>query len=93
MKVAGDLFTPIDHAIIRAAVRELPGLLGAVIEMRFWRHMEFVEIADELGLSIRTVEFAMIQAVRRLREICLKHPAFSRSKYDALKMFESHSVA
>ena len=88
-----NLFTPIDHAIIRAAIRKLPALLGAVIEMRFWRQMEVAEIADELGVSIQTVDSAMTKAARRLREECLKHPAFSRTKYDALKVIQSEDVA
>jgi DNA-directed RNA polymerase specialized sigma24 family protein len=88
-----NLFTPIDHAIIRAAVRSLPGFLGAVIDMRFWRQMEVVEIADELGVTIQAVEHAMIHAVRRLKEECLKHPAFSRTKFHALKMIHSEGAA
>ncbi len=88
-----NLFTPIDHAIIRAAVRRLPALLGAIVEMRFWRQMEFVEIADDLGVSIRTVESALTKATQRLREECLKHPAFSRTKFDALRAIQSDEVA
>ena len=89
----GNLFTPTDHAIIRAAVRSLPGLLGAVIDMRFWRQMEVVEIADQLGVTIQSVERALVQAVRCLREECLKHPAFSRSQFYALKMIHSEGAA
>lgn len=88
-----NLFTPTDHAIIRAAVHALPGLLCAIVEMRFWRQMEIVEIADELGVTIQTVEQALIQAVRRLRTICLKHPAFSRNKFHALKTIHSKGAA
>lgn len=93
MKICENLFTPIDHAIVRSSVRSLPGLLGAMIEMRFWQHMSFGEIADELGLSTRTVEAAMAQAMKLIREECLRHPVFSRSKFRALQTIQSKCVA
>lgn len=88
-----NLFTSMDHAIVRAAVRELPGLLGIVVEMRFWKQMTFTEIAENLGVSVRAIESAMVKAARLIREQCLKHPAFSRSKFQALQTIESECVA
>lgn len=88
-----NLFTQMDYAIIRAAVEELPRLHGAVVDLRFWKNMEMVEIAETLGLSFRATEKLLVRALRKLRESCLKHPAFSRSKYPMLKIMESQSVA
>ena len=88
-----NLFTATDHAIIRAAVRELPSLLGAIVDLRFWKEMSTVEIAEILGLTIRSTEALLVRALRILRENCLKHPAFSRSKHSILQIIESQSVA
>jgi len=79
-----DIFTLIDHAIVRAAVKSLPGLLGAVVEMRFWRKLSAREIALEIGVSERAVEIALERASLFIREECLRHPAFSRTKYHTL---------
>lgn len=88
-----NLFTGMDYAIVRAAVKRLPGLLGAVIEMRFWQKLTLGEIAVELGVSIKAVESALIKAGRALREECLRHPAFSRSEYEALQLMHTQNVA
>ncbi|MBX3032942.1 MAG: hypothetical protein KF865_03390 [Bdellovibrionaceae bacterium] len=88
-----NLFTTTDYAIIRAAVEELPRLHGAVVDLRFWENMEMIEIASTLGLSLRATENLLVRALRMLREYCLKHPAFSRSKLSMLKIMESQSVA
>lgn len=88
-----NLFTTTDYAIIRAAVEELPRLHGAVVDLRFWENMEMIEIASTLGLSLRATENLLVRALRMLRERCLKHPAFSRSKLSMLKIMESQSVA
>lgn len=88
-----NLFTTADYAIIRAAVEELPQIHGTVVDLRFWENMEMIEIASTLGLSLRTTEILLVRALRMLREHCLKHPAFSRSKHLMLKIMESQSVA
>jgi DNA-directed RNA polymerase specialized sigma24 family protein len=88
-----NVFTSIDHAIIRAAVKSLPVLHGTVIELRFWENMDAIEIAQILGLSIQSTETLLVRAMRMLREYCLRHPAFSRSKHSMLKIMESNSVA
>lgn len=90
---SANLFTTMDYAIIRAALQELPGLHGAIVDLRFWQNMEMAEISELLGLSIRGTERLLVQALRMLRSYCLKHPAFSRSKHSMLKMMESQDVA
>lgn len=86
-------FTPIDYAIVRAAVRDLPGLLKVIVEMRFWQQMTVPEIAEDLGVTARAVESALTKATRIIREECLRHPAFSRSKFHALQTIQSKCVA
>lgn len=88
-----NVFTNMDHAIIRAAVRELPGLMGYIVDLRFWRNLDEVQISEALGLSIHSTEILLARALRMLREHCLKHPAFSRSKYAEIKMIRSERVA
>jgi DNA-directed RNA polymerase specialized sigma24 family protein len=93
MKFQENLFTPTDYVIIRAAVRGLPGLLGAIVEMRFWQKQSLVEIAVELGVSEKMIERSLSQATRMLREQCLRHPAFSRSNHQLLELLQSQSAA
>lgn len=88
-----NLFTPMDHAIIRTAVHELPSLLGTIVDLRFWKGVEMVDIAEKLGLTICSTELLLVRALRSLRENCLRHPEFSRSKHSMLKIIESQSVA
>ena len=80
-----DVFSKIDHAIVRAAVKRLPGLLSAIVELRFWERYTIAEIAEELGVTMNSVEKAMENSFRLLREECLRHPAFSRSLYAVIK--------
>jgi DNA-directed RNA polymerase specialized sigma24 family protein len=79
------LFTQVDYSILRSAVKRLPGLLSKVVELRFWNNRSIVEISDELGVSIRHTESALQRASVILKEECLRHPAFSRSKYNAIQ--------
>ena len=92
-KSKDDLFTNTDYAIVRSAVRRLPGLLGIVIELRFWKKCTLDEIAVELGVSTRSIESAFTRALRMLREECLRHPSFSRSEYETIQWFRSQNAA
>lgn len=91
--VQTNLFSGMDHVIVRAAVKRLPGLLGAVVEMRFWGEMTLAEIAVDLGVSIKAVEIAIGRATERLREECLRHPSFSRSRFTELQSLGAEFVA
>lgn len=88
-----NLFTLMDHAIVRSAVKQLPGLLSMIVEMRFWKRLSLEDIADDLGVSVGTVETAIIKAIVRLREECMRNPAFSRSQYQALESMRATEVA
>lgn len=88
-----NLFTALDHAIIRSAMRRLPGLLAEIVEMRFWRGLAIEEIAVDLGVTRLAVERALLNAMRILREECLRNPAFSRSRYSLLQAIDARSVA
>lgn len=88
-----NLFTALDHAIVRSAVRRLPGLLAEIVEQRFWRGLTIEEIATDLGVTRTAVERALIQAAKLLRMECLRHPAFSRSKHGLLQAMGARSAA
>jgi DNA-directed RNA polymerase specialized sigma24 family protein len=88
-----NIFTNIDHVIVRSAVRRLPGLLSEIMAMRFWQNNSVVEIAQELGVSVRTVDEAITNAIRILREECLRNPGFSRSLYIEIKRFDLNFAA
>ena len=87
------IYTATDYAIVRSAVKRLPGLLGIVIEMRFWQNRTLAEIAMELGVSVRSVELALPRALIAIREECLRNPVFSRSKFDEIQRFYTQNVA
>jgi len=80
-----NIFTQMDHAIIRSAVKKLPGLLSVVVEMRFWKQLTLDDISLEIGVSTEVIEVALVKAARILREECLRHPAFSRSKHSLIE--------
>lgn len=88
-----NLFTLMDHAIVRSAVKQLPGLLSIIVEMRFWKRLTLEDIADDLGVSVATVETGIAKAIVRLREDCLRNPAFSRSQFQALESMRANEVA
>lgn len=93
MKLHENLFTPTDHAIVRASVASLPRFLAEIIEMRFWHQMTIVEIAIGLGRSVLSVEAALSQATQILREECLRQPAFSRATNYAHQLNQFQGVA
>lgn len=82
------LFTPTDHAIVRAAVRRLPGLLAKVIELRFWQQYTIAEIGSILGVPDHEIERVLRRSYHALRNDCLRHPGFSRSLHSMLKKLE-----
>jgi RNA polymerase sigma-19 factor, ECF subfamily len=53
---------------IRAAVAELPGRCRAVFELSRVEGLKYAEIAERLGISVKTVEVQMGKALRVLRE-------------------------
>ena len=88
-----NLFTATDHAILRAAVKSLPGLLAMIVEQRFWKRMSLMEIAIDLGVSITTIEHSLEKAGKMIREQCLRNPAFSRSRYKKIALLRAQSAA
>lgn len=88
-----NLFTTLDHSIIRAAIKRLPGILSVVVEMRFWQKLTIYDIAFELGVSEAVVDLALKKASRLLRDDCLRNPAFSRSRYQVIEAIRSQAVA
>ncbi|MGE0633880.1 MAG: sigma factor-like helix-turn-helix DNA-binding protein [Pseudobdellovibrionaceae bacterium] len=86
-------FTPADHIIVRTAVKRLPGLLLQIMALRFWQNRSIVEVAEEIGISVKNVEDGITQALRILREECLRCPAFSRSLYNEIQDQKLKSAA
>lgn len=78
-------FTSTDYAIVRSAVRKLPGVLAKVIELRFWQHYTVLEISEILGISEIDVNSAINRSYLALRDECLRNPVFSRSLCSALR--------
>jgi DNA-directed RNA polymerase specialized sigma24 family protein len=76
-----NIFTSTDHLLVRNAVCKLPGLLAHITALRFWQNYSIIEIAVEIGVSVKIVEDSLKRAFRILREECLRNPVFSRSLY------------
>ena len=51
------------------------------------------DIAVELGVTVRSVEISLKRASMTLREECLRHPAFSRSKHQMLHFLQTQISA
>ncbi len=64
---AGLLETELETAV-RAAIAELPPRCREVFELSRIRGLKYAEIAEALGISIKTVETQMGRALRSLRE-------------------------
>lgn len=56
------------EAAIRAAIAELPERCRAVFELSRVEGLKYLEIAERLGISVKTVEVQMGKALRVLRE-------------------------
>lgn len=88
-----DIFSATDHMIVRSAVRGLPGLLSQVMIMRFWENRSLTEIADDMGVTVKTIEQAILKSYRILRDECLRNPTFSRSLHDEIQRLGSKLAA
>jgi RNA polymerase sigma-70 factor (family 1) len=56
------------EAIINDAIAELPEQCGVVFKMSRFGNLKYAEIADELNISVKTVENHMGKALRLMRE-------------------------
>jgi DNA-directed RNA polymerase specialized sigma24 family protein len=81
VRIRENIFTPLDHAIVRSAVRALPDFLRSVIELRFWQELDISEIALSCGVASSTVELALAEAIRTLKAECLSNKAFSKNEF------------
>jgi len=88
-----NFFTAMDHSIVRSLVKGLPGILSIVVELRYWRRMSLMEIAVDLGISNHAAEVALAKAEKILRERCLKHPGFSRSRHQMIQKIRAEYSA
>ncbi len=61
------LHSELEHGV-RAAIDELPPKCRAVFQLSRFEEMTYQEIADQMGISIKTVENQMGKALRILRE-------------------------
>jgi RNA polymerase sigma-70 factor (family 1) len=54
---------------IETAVRQMPEMRRKVFEMSRFKGMSYREIAEELSLSVKTVEAHLTQAIRQLKKL------------------------
>lgn len=55
------------NTIIQQALEELPEQCGIVFRLNRFEHLKYTEIADQLGISVKTVEGHMGKALKLLR--------------------------
>ncbi|TDE28216.1 MULTISPECIES: RNA polymerase sigma factor [Flavobacterium] len=53
--------------ILKNAIKSLPARQRQLLQLRFYEHMSFEEIAEETSLSVRTVYNKLHEAIKRLR--------------------------
>jgi RNA polymerase sigma factor (sigma-70 family) len=53
--------------VLKDAIKALPGRQRQLLQMRFYEHMRFEEIAERTSLSIRTVYNKLHEAIKKLR--------------------------
>ena len=78
-----DIFTSVDHEIVRRALAGLTQAETMVVRMRFWEKRSMTEIASILDLGQREVEGHLLAAFSKLKNVCLANPKFSRSSQRA----------
>lgn len=90
---------PVDHAhesgrieyrelekLIRVTIESLPEKCREVFELSRFREMKYQEIADSLGISVKTVEAQMTKALRVLRE---KLSGYTNGLFAILTIFKN----
>ena len=53
--------------VLKDAIRSLPERQRKLLQMRFYEHLEFEEIAERTSLSIRTIYNKLHEAIKKLR--------------------------
>ena len=53
---------------VRKAISELPDRCRQIFELSRYENLKYAEIAEKLGISVKTVEVQMSKALRLLRE-------------------------
>ena len=53
--------------VLKDAIRSLPERQRKLLQMRFYEHLEFDEIAERTSLSIRTIYNKLHEAIKKLR--------------------------
>jgi DNA-directed RNA polymerase specialized sigma24 family protein len=75
-----NLFSEVDHLIVRQAMALLPRRQLKALTLRYWERLSETEICIAMNTDWRTVERLITSAYERLKEICLLQPEFSRSR-------------
>ena len=53
--------------VLKEAIKSLPARQRQLLQMRFYEHMSFEEIADKTSLTVRTVYNKLHEAIKKLR--------------------------
>lgn len=77
-------FTNDDIKIIRRALKELQVIEWKILYLRFWENYSIFEIADSLEMKWEEVNLIIENLFVQLKDVCLKDPTFSKSKFMTL---------
>ena len=76
MSEPNNLYSEMDHKLVRTAARELPALERTVVYLHFWEELTETEIASALGMKPFEVEKTLKSAYEGLRSMCLSDSRF-----------------
>ncbi|MEZ4940433.1 MAG: RNA polymerase sigma-70 factor [Saprospiraceae bacterium] len=65
------------EAALQEAIRQLPERCRLVFSLSRFEQLSHKEIAQQLGISVKTIENQITKAMKMLREALLKHPDLS----------------
>ena len=83
----GDLFSLMDHAIVKRAVQSaLSDDEQEVIILHFWSDLSLGEISKLLSVTSSEVSKIIEAAIKKIRVFCLGEINFSRTKFSQTSM-------
>jgi DNA-directed RNA polymerase specialized sigma24 family protein len=87
-----NLFSEVDHLIVRQAMALLTRRQLKAITLRYWERLSETEICIAMNTDWRTVERLIGTAYEKLKEICLSQPQFSRARVVPLPARSNYQV-
>ena len=72
-----DLFSPAEHEAVRELLLELSPTEFRALALRFWGSYSVEDLSSEMNVDWDRADSILSRAMRRLKSLCLSHPAFA----------------